>query len=623
MEIAINAFLFAKRNMDVDACQKNLNMSGKFQLNKIIVFFFVMAGHFCWGKSFVTLSLPKGGRLPTNHEKKLTIIVSGDSSFFYSKIHYPKSFTTEEEKQKILNNVRMDLYKYAYLTADFYKTEEDSAECKVFLQTGIPFKWVNLKTGNIDEEWLRKSGVNKSISGEVFNYHKLSSLMENLVGIAEENGYPFASVSLDSIAISVEGISANLKLTKRRKFVWDSLMIIGDSSINAKYLAGALGIKEGRPYSEKAAKQIYPRLRELVYIHILQPPVVSFMNDRATVKLFIEEKVTGRINGVLGLAPASSINKKFTITGEADLALLNLLGEGIEVGASYRNYLSSASQIAANISYPYIVGLPIGLSGNFSLQRFDSTYNTIDATVAGSFLHSGNDYLKFSYTYSQTNLLNGNYYAKQNVLPPFLDVNVDWFGLGFKTHKLDYILNPRKGYSIILDAETGVKKIKKNPSINEELYKNTRLSKVIYRAKISANHFIPIMKRSTLNLGLNAGILIDDDASYNQLFRFGGLNTLRGFDEGVFTANQYAIIKVEYRFLTDENSNLHIFSDAAWYSRKVQTQKLEDKLYSAGVGYNYYARVGVFSINFAVGANQNSSFDFNATKVHVGYLSRF
>ena len=45
----------------------------------------------------------------------------------------------------------------------------------------------------------------------------------------------------------------------------------------------------------------------------------------------------------------------------------------------------------------------------------------------------------------------------------------------------------------------------------------------------------------------------------NELYRFGGLNTLRGFNEEELFASTKGQLTLEYRFLLDRNSNVFLF----------------------------------------------------------------
>ncbi len=69
-------------------------------------------------------------------------------------------------------------------------------------------------------------------------------------------------------------------------------------------------------------------------------------------------------------------------------------------------------------------------------------------------------------------------------------------------------------------------------------------------------------------IGNQSGFIENENLFTNELFRIGGLKTLRGFDEESLTASAYSIFTLEFRYLFDINSYFHVFFDGAYYERK-------------------------------------------------------
>ena len=66
----------------------------------------------------------------------------------------------------------------------------------------------------------------------------------------ENNGYPFAKISLDSINIKEGAISALLNIEKGPLYKIDSIHIIGQAKISVEFLERYLGIPEGSIYKK-------------------------------------------------------------------------------------------------------------------------------------------------------------------------------------------------------------------------------------------------------------------------------------------------------------------------------------------------------------------------------------
>lgn len=612
MEVTINAGLLAVRDMNIDTCHRNKqtkDLPGKvrvFLSGLLVLLPFLLIGQ--------------------SKSKALKIIAMDDSAFFAKHIAYTHTYNSNAEKDKILDNVLLDLYDKAYLSANYESIKSDTNQCLAILKIGKPYLWAKLSRGNIDEGWLSMLGYRQKLySNTKFNYKQVKTLLEKVLSYAENSGYPFAQARLKDVKVSDSHIEAGLYLVKGKRIIWDTIEVIGDkdTAISRDYLRTYLGIFPGKPYNEKSARQIRIRLREVLYIRMVEDPQIIFKGNKAKVRLFIEEQKANRLDGILGLAPNSAVNNKFLLTGELNLGLQNLMGEGIPLTLGYKSFLKGGQQINVGTQYPYFLKLPIAITEDFNLMKADTSYYIIDNQLGINYFLSGKNYFRFFYNSYTTHLLDAQVYSKSHSLPPFLDVSTDWYGLGLHLEDLDYKYNPRQGYSLHIEASAGVKNVARNPILDESLYDSIHLHKVIYRFKGDASLFIPIATHSTINLGIQAALLTDNELSKNQLFRIGGLHDLRGFDEQSINASSYYIPRIEYRYLIDKGSNFQIFYNAAYYQKYERNIRKQDIPMGAGLGYNYLTKAGLFSISFAVGKQLDNPFDFNATKLHIGYLNRF
>jgi hypothetical protein len=215
----------------------------------------------------------------------------------------------------------------------------------------------------------------------------------------------------------------------------------------------------------------------------------------------------------------------------------------------------------------------------------------------------------------------------QNIttLPSFADITSSLYGVSFKSEKLDYRLNPRKGYYFLSTIAAGNKTIKRNSNIDATLYNGLKLNSVQYNAEIDADFFLHIKTRRTLKMGTKSAYLQNDNMFQNEVYRIGGLRTLRGFDEESIFASAYSIFTLEYRYLLEENSYLYFFGDGAYYENqsKSYTGDRYDTPYGFGAGISFETKAGIFSINYALGKQFNNPINLKAGKVNFGIVNYF
>ncbi len=203
-----------------------------------------------------------------------------------------------------------------------------------------------------------------------------------------------------------------------------------------------------------------------------------------------------------------------------------------------------------------------------------------------------------------------------------------------KLTRYDYFLNPRKGYSLDITASVGVKRVLRNPTIDGlqflsadgdrySLYDSIKLRQVQYRLQGNGDYYLPLASRMAFRTQLSGGHIVAENIFFNELFRIGGIRTLKGFDEQSIFASSYGILNMEIRYLLQQNSNFMLFWNGAWYQNTVRYETLSDTPYGMGAGLNFETAAGIFSLYYAVGKQFNNPIEFDKAKVHFGFVTLF
>ena len=147
--------------------------------------------------------------------------------------------------------------------------------------------------------------------------------------------------------------------------------------------------------------------------------------------------------------------------------------------------------------------------------------------------------------------------------------------------------------------------------------KNTTLSgHLIYR------EFLPVFPRHVIHFAALFDFYSSAKIFENELYRFGGLNTLRGFNEEQLFASTKAQLTFEYRFLLDESSNVFLFYDQCFYEN-VASSYYNDNPFGFGGGISFGSNIGVFAITYAIGKEFSNPIDLRSSKIHFGYTAYF
>lgn len=571
---------------------------------------------------FVLTALIAGGQKPYT----LKINVSKPSeAYFIARLKYNKTFSQPKQRDNEVLKALYYCYDKGYLAAHYDSLVSDSNHVSAYLFIGDKYKLSYLGKGNVEDEILREAGYKfKHFSNSLaYNQKKISRLMMGILEYCENNGFPFASVSLDSINIKEDQISASLNLSRNQRIIIDTIMVKGDSRIHMSYLQQCLGIKPGDYYDESKISKVGAKLKEMPFASVIRPFEVAFTPDKASLILYLEKKKASQFDGILGIAPNNDETGKVLITGDVTLKLMNILRRGELIDFQWRKLEQGTQDLKFNFVYPYLFKTPFGVDYRFYLYKRDTSFITLDNHIGVNYLFKGYNYIQAYYEHQASSLLSTTGLEFATVLPPYADVKTSFYGIKFGFDDLDYRFNPRRGFSILSSGAVGKKTIKKNENINPELYEGLQLESTVYRLILNASTYVPVYRNLTFLLRTQNGYLNNQDLFENELFRIGGLQSLRGFDEESIFASFYSILTCEFRYLFDVNSFFSLFWNGAYFEQNTYDFYISDYPWGFGAGLSFDTKAGIFSISYALGKQFDNPIQFKSAKIHFGLTATF
>jgi outer membrane protein assembly factor BamA len=208
-------------------------------------------------------------------------------------------------------------------------------------------------------------------------------------------------------------------------------------------------------------------------------------------------------------------------------------------------------------------------------------------------------------------------------LPKQIDVNNTTYGIGLKAEKLDYKYNPTKGYEARIEGGAGTRQIIKNAKLPEKIYENIKPTTLQINSTASVAYYVPLLKQATIKLAAKGAYRYTDQLFKNELFRIGGLRTLRGFDEESINASNYTIGTIEFRYLLEQNSYTYLFFDGGYYENNSIEGFQSDFPFGFGAGISFETKAGIFSLNYALGYQQRELAPLRSAKIHFGFVNFF
>ena len=414
-------------------------------------------------------------------------------------------------------------------------------------------------------------------------------------------GYPFTSIKVDSFQISSPTSNIYYSIHPFQYFSWGTHHLKGNLQLHKKQVELLTSIIPNTNYQVQQKENCTQRIRQFPFIQTIKNSEVVFTNDSVDLYLYLNNAPINRINGIMGLQP--STNGDYNITGDIDLKLYHKLKKLESIEFNWKSLPQKTQQLKGLFNLPFLFKSPIGIETEFNLFKKDSTFIEIIQKYNLQYLTQKGLLFKTYYNNYSSNKLGSNSQNTEN------NITTNYYGISISHQKLDQIITPTKGYKFKIDLATGLRK-------------NSKGTTTSFKLQLGLETYLRLNQRNILKFSTQNEVLIQPSFVSNELLRFGGLTTQRGFKEQDMSANKRNTSTIEYRYLLENNAYLFLFYDQSWYENKLATSTYDHPL-SFGGGITFATEIGLFNLTYALGRQMNNPVFIKDGVIHLGYTSLF
>jgi len=418
-----------------------------------------------------------------------------------------------------------------------------------------------------------------------------------------EQGDPFSTLQLVNITKDrPDLISAELKIITNQKRRIDNIIVKGYEKFPKSYIKRFLKLKKGKTFNLTEIKKKVELLEDLRFAKKLREPEVLFTKDSTTLYLYVEKAKTNNFDGFLGFGTNENTNK-IEFDGYLDLRLINNLNYGETINLFYKSDEIDQQTFRVDTELPYLFGSPVGLQAGLNIFRKDTTFSNAKQYAKINYLVNSQHKVSAGISSTKsTNLLDSD----TSVLN---DYTTNYYTLGYNFTKPQFY-DPLFPINFWLDFSTGFGD-RENDLGNQ--------NQTIFN--IDSYKIFNLNSKNSIYTRFNGAILNSDDYLDNELFRFGGINSIRGFEENSLVANLYGVVNTEYRYRLSNGIYIHSVLDAAYFENQITDTK--EKLFGFGFGLGLLTNAGLFKLNYSSGKSENRQFKLSDSKVHVSLTATF
>ena len=432
-------------------------------------------------------------------------------------------------------------------------------------------------------------------------FEDVAPFLTNKINLLEKQGFSMATLRLINQRKNSNRLLSDLKLQLNAKRTLTDLIIVGYDQF-PKGITKAIAKKaKTATFNQENVKQIYDEFDQLPFVRQKKYPEILFTTDSTKIFVYVEKSKPNKFDGFIGFS--NDDQSQLTFNGYLDLQLQNVFNSGEKINVYWKNDGNQQTSFHLGTELPYLFKSPIAIKANLRIFKQDSTFqNTItDLNVGYLFSYNTKAYLG----YQKTNSVS----LQENNAP-----NINAFLTSFLTGSFEHISYKKVATVFPEKTKLSTKFGWGNRSLT--LSKSNQ-----FFGQLEISHHFEWDQKNSIFIKNQSYYLQSDSYIINELYRFGGINSIRGFNENSLQANTFSGIMAEYRYVLASNLYVHTITDYGYMQDKTTSQ--EDKLLGLGLGFGLFTKNGFFNVIYANGSTSNQAIQFSNSIVHISFKTNF
>ncbi len=554
----------------------------RFWLTLMLVLFF------CWGKAQNLYLTIKGS---DHTETKKIDSIGYTKQFVNAKgvVDETESFSRKLFESGYLENENLSNKKINDSTFLFeYRLGKRTSHLLIHVEAKmIPF--LN------DDYKMNEEGVLK------LPIENVQPFMNNILKRLETTGYSLAQLKLENFRTQQKNLYADLMIKPNQPRALNDIIIEGFGKFPESHRKNLRKMYARQTFNQSNLEKLYKTVESFRFVRQTKYPEILFTQDSTKVYVYLEKAKANRFDGFVGFT--NDDGGKINFNGYVDLLLHNLLNSGEQFSVFWKSDGNEQTTFNAGLQIPYLFKSSLGLKTELQIFKQDSTFQNTRTSIDLGYLLTYNTRIYLGYQSTESSDI-------QNTNSAFISDFKNAFVTGqfeYTDFKTDDFLFPEK---TAVDLKIGLgNRDSKTDSQNQLLGQLELLHNVYLNAK-------NILHLKTLNYYLKSDAYI-----VNELHRFGGINSIRGFNENSLQGNLFSSILTEYRYVLSSGMYIHSIIDYGYYQD--QTTNLNDSLLGLGFGFGLLTKNGLFNLVYANGSAGNQEIKLSNSIVHISFKTNF
>ena len=535
------------------------------------------------------------------------ILVTNDTiqNRIVSEIYYTKKHPQKKDVLDEINRILQQVKKRGFFTARIDSISKADKTFSAHINLGKKTNKIIIINKLKPEERTKLYGASQTselaIDSIKIKTNEFDEFTNQLLKQIDKLGKSFSEISYINPIIKNDTLIIELTISDSSNRTIDKVIVRGYNAFPEKFISNYFLINTKTVFSKQKLKTISTLTNRLDFIKENKAPEVLFKKDSTHLYLFFDKLGTSSFDGIVNFSSKEN-GKGLLLNGNLDLKLNNTFNSGEKFEIIWNKVSDEKTDFKINSYVPYLFNSKFSTTLEFNLYRQDSTF--INTNFKFNTDYSINQRSHASVLYRSEN---SNYLL--NTLNNEITSYSNYFiGLGYQMKKLST--------SKLYDFNKGIK-------LNLIVGKRKTSLESINQLKLHFSVFtnLQINDKGYLAIKNESGLLTSKNYLLNELFRIGGANSIRGYNEQSIFTNGYSYSNIEFRYLLDRSSYLYSITDLGAY-KESSTKKIK-KLLGIGAGYQFKINNNFVNIGYVISTNSRTNTKLNNSRLVIKWTSFF
>lgn len=432
-------------------------------------------------------------------------------------------------------------------------------------------------------------------------FEETENFLNEILAKLERKGFSLARLKLVNFKKEKNALFAELVLEAGNHRQLNDIVINGYEKFPEGHKKNIKRLYRNKTFNQENLKKINDDFNKFRFVNQTRYPEILFTKDTTKVYVYLEKSKPNKFDGYIGFS--NDDEDKVNFNGYLDLLLVNSLNVGEEFTLYWKSDGNEQRTFNVGIELPYIFRSPFGLKASLNIFKQDSTFQNTKTAIDLGYYFNYNTRLYVGYQSTESSdIQNTNNFSISDFENSFLTSTFEF--LDFKT---DDFLFPERTR---IDLKAGFGKRNSKLESNKQTFLDFNI-----------RHNIYLNDKNSFNIKSQNFYLQSDNYIINELYRFGGINSIRGFNENSLQANLFTSILTEYRYILAPSIYVHSIIDYGYYQDK--TSDINDRLLGIGFGFGLLTKNGLLNLVYANGSTKEQTIKLSNSIIHISFKSTF